>query len=199
MKLSKPQIDGNVSLERSIKNRRTIRSYRPVHLTFPQFSQLLWAAQGITEERGLKRAAPSGGALNPIDIYSVVGKEGVDILEEGIYHYEPEHHTVSLMSGGDLRDQVAEAALGQMWMASAPINIMITAEYDRICKKYGERGVRYAIIEAGHIGQNIFLQAAALGLSTGIVGAFHDKTLIDTIKIPKSHQPLLIIPVGYKR
>ena len=53
------------------------------------------------------------------------------------------------------------------------------------------------MIEAGHIGQNLFLQAEALGLKAGIVGAFHDRKLIDVLKIPHSHEPLLIMPVGY--
>lgn len=94
---------------------------------------------------------------------------------------------------------MAEASLSQKWMARAPLNLMITAEYSRICGRYGERGVRYAMIEAGHIGQNIFLQAEALGLGAGIVGAFQDERVIKTIKIPSNHEPLLIMPVGYKR
>lgn len=86
-----------------------------------------------------------------------------------------------------------------MWMATAPVNLMITAEYNRIIVKYGERGVRYALMEAGHIGQNIFLQAEALSLGAGIVGAFHDENIRKVLKIPKKHEPLSIMPVGYKK
>ena len=82
-------------------------------------------------------------------------------------------------------------------MARAPINLVITAEYSRVAGKYGNRGVRYAMIEAGHIAQNLFLQAEALGLKAGIVGAFHDKKLIEILKIPRTHEPLLIMPAGY--
>jgi SagB-type dehydrogenase family enzyme len=84
-----------------------------------------------------------------------------------------------------------------MWMAKAPINLVITAEYSRVAVKYGNRGIRYAMIEAGHIGQNLFLQAEALGLKAGIVGAFHDKELIEIMEIPRTHEPLLIMSVGY--
>jgi SagB-type dehydrogenase family enzyme len=84
-----------------------------------------------------------------------------------------------------------------MWMAQAPLNIVITAEYSRITVKYKERGIRYAMIEAGHIAQNLFLQAEALGLKAAIVGAFHDNELIEILKIPRSHEPLLIMPIGY--
>ncbi|MEA1867941.1 MAG: nitroreductase family protein [Thermodesulfobacteriota bacterium] len=80
----------------------------------------------------------------------------------------------------------------------APLNILITAEYDRITSKYGKRGVRYAIIEAGHIGQNILLQSEAMGLGAGIVGAFNDEKVRQVVNIPPNHEPLLILPVGYK-
>jgi SagB-type dehydrogenase family enzyme len=83
-------------------------------------------------------------------------------------------------------------------MAAAPVNFVITAEYNRITTKYRERGIRYAMIEAGHIGQNIFLMAASLGISAGIVGAFHDEQVSRLIQIPRSHEPLLIMPAGYK-
>jgi len=152
----------------------------------------------ITEDRGFKRAAPSGGALYPMDIYAVVGENCVKGLESGAYHYDPESHAVSLVSKGDLRNKVAGAALSQTWMATAPLNILITAEYDRITRKYGKRGVRYAIIEAGHIGQNILLQSEAMGLGAGVVGAFNDDKVRQVINIPPNHEPLLILPVGYK-
>jgi len=199
MELPKPRFDGDVSLEKSIKERRSIRSFTSEKLTLEQFSQLLWAAHGITDDKGLMRAAPSGGALYPMDLYAVLGAGGVDGLNEGIYHYEPKRHAVSMITEGDLRRELARASLSQMWMASPPLTLVITAEYDRITGKYGERGARYAIIEAGHMGQNLFLQAGALGLGAGIVGAFHDENVIRLMGIPHSHEPLLIMPVGYKR
>lgn len=198
MDLLNPQTDGKVSLEKTIRDRRTIRSFTSQQLTLEQFSQLLWAAYGITEDRGYKRAAASGGACYPMDIYAVVGEDGIKGINAGIYHYEPMGHTVSLWVDGDLRKEVAQASLGQMWMARPPLSLVITAEYVRITRRYGDRGVRYAMIEAGHIGQNIFLQAEALGLGAGIVGAFQDEDVIRAMGIPRSHEPLLIMPVGYK-
>ena len=199
MKLPKPQIDGDISLEKTIKGRRTIRSFLSEPLTREQFSQLLWAAQGITDDKGYKRAAASGGGLYPMDIYAVVGENGVEGFKAGLYHYETQGHAVSPVSEGDLRNGVARASLEQMWMAAPPLSLVITAEYARIKVKYGDRGVRYAMIEAGHVGQNIFLQAEALGLGAGIVGAFRDEDVIRIMNIPPSHEPLLIMPVGYKR
>ena len=198
MILPKPTYDGKVSVEKAIKHRRTIRSYQAKALRLEQLSQILFAAQGITEDGGLKRAAPSGGALYPLDVYAVVGKACVDGLEPAVYHYLPSGHRLEMISSGDKRGPVARASLEQMWMAQAPVNLVITAQYARICSKYGQRGVRYAMIEAGHVGQNIFLQAEALGLGAGIVGAFNDREIIRIMEIPSDHEPLLIMPVGYQ-
>ena len=198
MELPQPRIEGKISLEKTIKNRRTVRSFASEHLTLEQFSQLFWAAQGTTDDRGFKRAAPSAGAMYPMDVYAVVGADGVESLKAGIYHYEPQGHAALLESEGDFRNEVARASLSQMWMVRSPVLFVITAQYDRITIKYGKRGVRYAMIEAGHMGQNIFLNAEALDLGAGIVGAFDDKKVNRIMKIPRLHEPLLIMPVGYK-
>jgi SagB-type dehydrogenase family enzyme len=134
-----------------------------------------------------------------MDIYALVGEEGIKGMAAGMYHSEPMGHRVSLILEGDLREEMARASLGQMWMATPPLSLVVCAEYARITSRYGDRGVRYAIIEAGHVGQNIFLQAEAMGLGAGIVGAFRDEAVIQVMGTPPSHEPLLIMPVGYKR
>jgi SagB-type dehydrogenase family enzyme len=199
MQLPDPKLDGDVSLERTIHQRRTVRSFLSKPLTQKQLSQLLWAAQGITAPRGFKRAAPSAGALYPMDIYGAVGGGCVEGLNPGVYLYDPATHSFSLTQEGDSRRDIAMASLGQMWMSYAPITLVITAEYSRIMGKYGQRGVRYAMIETGHIGQNIFLQSQAIGLEAGIVGAFEDQKVIQVMGIKKTHEPLLLMPVGYGR
>jgi len=197
--LPKPSLDGKVSVEKAIKGRRTIRDFKERILPLNYLSQLLWAAQGITDPREGKRATPSGGALYPLDIYLVVGVSGVEGIEAGIYHYLPEKHSISLLSKGDHRKEIASASLWQTWMAKAPVMFIITAEYQRITRKYGERGIRYALIEVGHVGQNLFLQAEALGLGAGIVGAFNDADVLKVTGGALQHEPLLIMPIGYKK
>ena len=197
--LPKPSLDGKVSVEKAIKERRTIRDFKERPLPLNHLSQLLWAAQGITNPKEGKRAVPSGGALYPLDIYMIIGANGVDGMEAGIYHYLPDNHSISLLSKGDRRKEIASASLWQSWMAKAPVILIITAEYQRITGKYGERGIRYTLIEVGHVGQNLFLQAEALGLGAGIVGAFNDADVSKVIGGPPQHEPLLIMPVGYKR
>jgi SagB-type dehydrogenase family enzyme len=197
--LPRPAYEGGVSVERALKERRTVRAFRPDSLSITQLSQLLWAAQGITDVRRGYRAAPSAGALYPLDIYAVVGKGGVEMLAPGVYRYQAANHGLEVVREGDRRKDVAHAALTQMWIAEAPVIFVITAEYRRITSKYGERGIRYAHIEVGHAGENIFLQAGSLGLGAGIVGAFRDASVAKAIGAPTEHEPLIIIPVGYKQ
>jgi len=197
--LPPPSHKGEISVEEALKKRRTHRSFKPEALSLNQFSQILWAAYGVTAKRHgyALKTAPSAGALYPIDIYAVVGDRTVKTLPPGVYHYHPEKHEVIPVKEGDRRKAVARASLGQMWMASAPAMLVITGEYARCTVKYGRRGSTYTHIEAGCVGQNIFLQAEALGLKAGIVGAFRNDQVIKTLGIPADHDPLLIMPVGY--
>jgi len=196
--LPKPDPMGKVSVEEAIERRRTVRSFGSKRIGRSDFSQLLHAAQGITEEGGFKRAAPSAGALYPLDVYAVLGGEGVEGLDAGVYHYVPTGNRIEVIARGDKRSQLAKASLRQMWIADPPVRFVLTAEYARIESKYGKRGRRYAMIEAGHVGQNIFLQAEALGLKAGIVGAFEDAQVIKILGAPENYVPLLVMPVGYQ-
>jgi SagB-type dehydrogenase family enzyme len=156
----------------------------------------LWGTGGRSGSRGL-RTAPSAGATYPLEFYLVVGERGVSGLAPGLYHYRPDSHTLELMQKGDLRHPVARASLHQTWMAAAPVIVVFAAEYRRCTARYGERGIRYTHMEVGHAGQNLFLQAGALGLACGIVGAFEDRALKEILHLPQQHEPLLIMPVGY--
>jgi SagB-type dehydrogenase family enzyme len=198
MQLPPTVLDGTVSVERAIRQRRTVRRFAPQALTLEQLSHVLWAAAGITEEGGFKRAAPSAGALYPMDVYAVIGEGKVAGIEAGTWHYQPAGQRLDLAASGDRRESLARTCLSQIWMAAAPLSVVITAEYARAAGKYGERAVRYAMIEAGHIGQNIFLQAEALGLAASIVGAFDDRNIQRVLCLPPAHQPLLVMPIGYR-
>lgn len=196
--LPKPVAKGSMSLEEALSIRETVRSFAPTALTLGQLSQLLWATYGIRDaQQG--RTAPSAGALYPLDLYIVVGQKGVEGLEGGVYHYLPMRHALEIIASGDRRKEVAHASLSQMWMAEAPIMVVITAEYRRTTGKYRERGVRYVHMEVGHAGENLFLQCFALGLGAGIVGAFSDDKVADALEVPPQHEPLVIVPVGHPR
>ena len=197
--LPNPLLKGEMSLEEAISRRRSRREFEDHPLTPEELAQILWAAQGITDQEGLKRAAPSAGALYPLDLYVVVGRRGVEGLREGAYHYLPQSHSLELVSSGDSRQALAQHASGQMFIAEAPVVVVVTAEYQQTTKKYGERGVRYVHMEAGHVGQDICLQVQALGLATVTIGAFQDEEVTRTLGLPPNHEPLYIIPAGHPK
>jgi SagB-type dehydrogenase family enzyme len=154
---------------------------------------LLWAAQGFNDPRGL-RTAPSAGALYPLETYLVAGN--VQGLAPGVYRYRPDGHKLERLLEGDKRHVLAGAALGQRPVSEGAVDIVFTAVYSRTTGKYGERGVRYVHIEVGHAGQNLCLQATALGLGAVTVGAFVDELVAKALNLPQNEQPLYIIPVG---
>ena len=191
IKLPGPELKGRISIEETLAKRRSRREYKDEPLTLKEVGQLLWSAQGITAEWG-GRAAPSAGATYPLEIYLVAGK--VEALTPGLYHYLPSSHSLVKVIEGDLRKQLASAALGQEMIEKAPISIVFTAFFQRTTARYGERGVRYVHIEVGHAGENIYLQAEALGLATVAVGAFRDKAVKEVLKLKE--EPLYLMPAG---
>lgn len=195
LKLPEPRHDSDVSLEKALLKRRSARDYTGESLTLNEVSQLLWAAQGITDPRGL-RTAPSAGATYPLETYLVVGDVGN--VTPGVYRYDPSRHKLVMVLDGDLRADLAAAALGQSFVEEGAINIVFTAIYERTTRRYGDRGIRYVHMEAGHAAQNIYLQASALNLGTVVVGAFHDDRVREILSLPQQEQPLYIIPVGRK-
>ena len=195
MKLPEPRHDSNVSLEQTLLQRRSIRSYRDEPLTLEEVSQLLWAAQGITGPAGV-RSAPSAGALYPLELYLVAGN--VQNLPPAVYRYEPDGHRLVKIADGDRRAGLAEAALGQGSVKQAAAAFVFSAVYERTTGKYGDRGIRYVDMEAGHAAQNLCLEAVALGLGAVTIGAFEDEAVSRLLNLPGNEQPLCIIPVGKK-
>ena len=191
--LPEPQYDGDVSIEETLLRRRSIRDYTNETLTLPELSQLLWAAQGITDPRGF-RTAPSAGATYPLEVYAVAGD--VEGITDGIYRYRPHQHELVKVLDGDKREVLAQAALNQQFIAQAPLDIVITAIYERTTGRYGDRGIRYVHMEAGHAAQNIYLQAVALNLGTVVIGAFYDNPVKEILELADDETPLYIIPVG---
>lgn len=192
--LPKPSYSSAVSVEEALKNRRSIRKYKDESLTLAEVSQLLWSAQGITADWG-GRAAPSAGALYPMEMFLVAGK--VDGLEAGVYRYIPKTHAITGQIKGDVRQKLSDAALRQGCVREGPVVLILTAVYERTTQKYGQRGIRYVHMEAGHIGQNIYLQAETLGLGTVMVGAFDDQKVKDILGLD-DEEPLCMMPVGRK-
>ena len=189
--LPQPKLKGKISLEQTIAQRRSKRSFKAKPLTDDEIGQLLWSAQGLTDKRRGLRAAPSAGALYPMEIFA--------LTKDGVFYYSPKEHKLTLKDSRDLRKQLSAAALHQKSVAEAALDIVITAVYSRVTGRYGQRGIRYTDIEAGHIAQNVHLQAVALGLDSVPIGAFSDQKVSEVLNLPENYSPLYIIPVGYAR
>ncbi len=194
VKLPGPEASGRSRIEELIAKRRSVRRYKDNKLSEPIISRLLWAAQGISSEDGL-RTSPSAGALYPLEIHIVIG--GGSELEPGVYRYVPEDHTLVREIAGDMREKLSKAALSQPMIRNAPISFVISAVYARITGKYGNRGFRYTYMEAGHAAQNISLLGVELGIGTCTIGAFEDEKVKSVLKLPANEEPLYILPLGY--
>jgi SagB-type dehydrogenase family enzyme len=196
IELPEPRYDSDVSIEQSLLRRRSVRSYSGESLTLQELSQLLWAAQGVTDPKGF-RTAPSAGALYPLELYVVAGD--VQDLSPGVYRYEPLEHGLVRTMDGDKRLELAEAAVWQDFVGEGAIVIVFTVVYERTTVKYGDRGIRYVHMEAGHATQNLCLQATAMDLGVVTVGALYDEEVVELLGLPEDEHPLYIIPVGRKQ
>lgn len=185
IELPEPRTDGETSFEQALLQRRAERDFLDQPLSLSQLGQLLWAAQG---ETGDGRNAPSAGALYPLEIYIAHA--------DGIYHYRPAGHEVAAVSADDIRAPLAEAALDQRAFHSAPAVIVIAGVNERMAVKYRNRAEQYVLIEVGHAGQNLLMQAAVLGIGAVPTGAFHDDDVAELFNLPDGTEPLYLIPVG---
>lgn len=197
IQLPPPAQKGSLWLEEAIAKRRSVRDFAPEALSQLQLSQILWAAQGITDARLKLRTVPSAGATYPLEIFVVCGRNGAEGIAEGIYRYQLDSHSLVLRRSGDVRLELARAALDEESIYEAPVNIVICAVYSRTLLRYGERGERYVHMEVGHAGQNIYLQATAIGLATFAIGAFRDDEVREVLRLDKQYKPLYIMPVGW--
>lgn len=190
--LPPPDTVGRITLEQALAQRRSVREYAAEPLSLADIAQLLWAAQGVTDDRGY-RTAPSAGALYPLRVYVVVGN--VTGLDSGIYRYLPDAHTLLRTGTSDVREELTRAALNQRSVTFGAACLVITGRYELTATRYGERAERYVHMEAGHAAQNVYLACAALELGTVAIGAF-DETVRDVLALPNSETPLYLMPVG---
>ncbi|WP_423792052.1 SagB/ThcOx family dehydrogenase [Methanocaldococcus indicus] len=193
MKIELPEVH-EIDLVKVMYERRSVREFLGEPLTLHELSYLLFAAYGVTDERGFK-TVPSAGATYPLEIY--INVKDVIGLDEGIYKYIPEEHALLWLSEEEHSKELALAALHQMFIAVAPITIIIAADFYRTVSVYGERGYRYVYMEVGHSAQNIYLMATRLNLGTVSVGAFYDDEVKRILNIEE--EPLLLMPVGRKK
>ncbi len=191
--LPQPKYDSETSVEEALLKRRSVREYKNEALNIEGLSQLLWAAQGVTDSEG-HRTAPSAGAIYPLELYVVAGN--VKDIPAGLYKYSPTNHELTVIKTGDLREELHKAALNQDPIKNAPAILVLSAIYNKTTQKYGEVGLTFADMEAGHAAQNIYLQAVSLNLGTVTIGGFDDEIVNAVMGLSEYEVPLYLMPVG---
>ncbi len=187
LSLPAPAQRGEMSLEQAIFERRSRRSYREEELSERALSQLFWSTQGVTDREG-NRAAPSAGALFPLELYAATRR--------GLLRYLPALHAAELVDERDLRHVLCRHGLSQQSLAEAACVFVFAAVFRRLRPKYGVRAERYAYLEAGHAAQNLLLQATSLGLGAVPIGAFEEADLRVALALPEEETPVYLVAVG---
>lgn len=182
-----------------LEKRYSCRKFKERALKLDDLGSILWAACGKKQDAITQatRTTASAGATYPLELFLVTGKNGVDKLSAGVYHYSIEGHALESVKDVDLRAELASACLGQDFIRQAPVSIVIAAEFSRTTLRYGARGERYVYLEAGHASQNANLAVYGLALATVEVGAFSDARVSEVLGLEKELVPLIIMPVGY--
>ena len=189
VKLPAARTTGGMPLDQALVSRRSVHDFASASLTWGEIGQLLWSAQGITHDDD-KRTAPSAGATYPLELYVAT--------VDGPFQYRPNGHNVARVTARDVRKDVQRAA-GEQDALNAPAVFVFAAVPARTAARHGDRAMRYLQIEIGHAGQNLLLEAVALGLGAVPVGAFSDADLQRVLGLPADRVVLYLVPVGHVR
>lgn len=161
-----------------IRDRKSNRIYTEQPLSLLQFSFLLWATQGIKSIRGKKyatlRTVPCGGARHQYETYLLI--RNVEGLQPGAYHYLPMEHAIEFLHPVEgLEKAITDSLSGQRWAEKAAAVFYWAMDAYRVEWRYGIYAHRVALIDAGHVGQNLYLACTGLGIGTCGIAAFrHD-------------------------
>ena len=184
--LPAPNRTGGMTLTEALAMRRSVRAFAETKLTQQELSQLLWAAQGITDDKG-HRTAPSARSQYFLHLYLATA--------DGFCEYLPAGHKLQRLSTKDLRAGLSS----QTAVATAPAVFVITGDYDRAIQGGRETGLRWVNLEAGHAAQNLLLQATALHLAAVPVGGIQPEQVAQATSLPASSTPIYLIPVGHAK
>ena len=189
VKLPPPRYESDISVEKALLERRSIRSYKEEPLTLNELSQILWAAQGITEPKKGLRTAPSPRAAYLLEVYVLPGN--VTNLPMGLYKYQPQSHDLIKIADGDKKAELFKAA-GQAPIKNAPVALVITGLSEKA------QNPAWMYLEAGHASENIYLQSVSLKLGTVAMGGFKEDDVRKALNFPEKERILYIMPIGKK-
>jgi SagB-type dehydrogenase family enzyme len=190
IKLPSPKYSSDTSIEKALLERRSVRSYKEEPLTIPEIAQILWAAQGVTEPKKGMRTAPSARGMYLIEVYLIAGN--VTNLPAGLYKYGPQGHELIKVAEGDIKDSLFKAA-GQTQIKNAPITLLIAGKSTEAAGN-----PQWMYLEAGHVSQNVYLQAESLKLGTVTMAGFKAEDVKKALNLPASEQSIYLMCVGKK-
>jgi SagB-type dehydrogenase family enzyme len=188
--LPPPVTTGGMSLNEALSRRRSQREFTGRGMTPEQLSQLCWAAQGITEPVKGLRTAPSALALYSVAVYVVNA--------QGIFEYLPKTHVLRRLRGAEAMPEL-RAAMNAPSASTAPVCMVLAMDTGPLETRAGRQAERYCLLEAGHIAQNILLEATALGLASVPVGGMDESKVAAALKLPANRRPVYVLPIGYAR
>ncbi len=182
-------------LPQIIRKRRSARTFRSRAITRKTIGFLLKYGCGLSAQKESEfRNYPSAGARYPLEVYLALLK--CKDIKPGIYHYEVRGHSVELLLDGDFSRSIAQITQDPQ-VAKSSLVLIITAVFNRTIVKYGERGYRYVLLEAGHMAQNICLIATSLDLSSRPIGGFLDKKVDELLDISGTGEhALYLLAIG---
>jgi SagB-type dehydrogenase family enzyme len=195
--LPEPRTDGGISMEKALLERRSIRSFTSEPLTLAEISQLCWAAQGVTDDKG-HRTSPSAMATYPLELYLLAGN--VTGLPDGVYHYSPQGHNLTVISNEDVISELFNTSMAgkEDWRKSAPAVFIVTGVFDRINKIPGQDLSRFVYVEAGTASENLLLEVVSLDLASTYTAGFDENKTEEYLRLASGEMPIAIIPVGHK-
>ena len=201
--LPKPEeIDlGHVDLRKVLEGRRSVRAYSEAPFSLGELSWLLWACQGVKEVVGRPatlRTVPSAGARHPFETYLLLNN--VEGLKPGLYRFLATDHKLAVVSlDGDIADRVAESCYRQRFVKTCAATFIFAAVQYRTYWRYGERGYRYMHLDAGHVSQNLYLAAEAIGGGACAIGAFYDEELNGVLGVDGEEQFAIYVTTTGKK
>jgi SagB-type dehydrogenase family enzyme len=194
---------GPLTFGAALKRRRSVRDFTRAPLEAVSLGRLLYTAYGVKGLRQVDdnwaydRPIPSAGGLYPLEVY--VATSRVSGLADGIYHYDARSHELEARRDGNVLDTLADMTIDQVMLRDANVVVLTSCVAERTMWKYGQRGYRYVWIEAGHLGQNIYLAAAGMNLGAVAIGGFFDDEVGKLFKLPGGEVPIYLICIGIPR
>jgi SagB-type dehydrogenase family enzyme len=200
-----PEPAGESALLSLLRERHSCRRYQARNMPLTQLATLLAGAYGTTRVSELaqgvnaySRSVPSAGGLFPLEVYAAI--QQVEGLDNGIYHYNVRSHSLEPVQVRAGLHQLGSFLLAQQFLENANVLILLSAVFERTLKKYGARGYRYILLEAGHAAQNLCLLAAEQGLGSLCAGGFIDSKLNRFLEFDgRTESVLYCIGIGYER